>query len=236
MEYLSDRALIALQGPHAMSVLQALIPQSVDLTKMPFMTTTETIVSGLPCLVTRCGYTGEDGFEVSVANTSAISLWQTFLKDKRVLAAGLGVRDSLRLEAGLCLYGHELNETITPVEAGLLWTIGKRRREEGGFLGAAKIQEQIKNGATKKLCGLIVNGGAPAREGSDILDAAGNKIGVVTSGVPAPSLDMKKIAMGYIDMPHNKVGTQLTVSVRGKVNPAEVVKMPFVPSQYYRLP
>jgi aminomethyltransferase len=237
MHYHTDRSLIALQGPKAMRTLQSLIRSTVDLKQMPFMTTQDETVAGIKdCIVTRCGYTGEDGFEVSVPHSQAIALWETFLKQEGVLAAGLGVRDSLRLEAGLCLYGHELNEDISPIEAGLLWTMGKRRREEGGFIGANVIQKQIKEGVNKKLLGLSIKAGAPAREGAPVLNDKGETIGVVTSGGPAPSLDNAKIAIAYISTPYATVGGKVNVSVRGKVSPAEIVKMPFTPTSYYRIP
>lgn len=219
-----------------MEVLSRIIPSNIDLKKMAFMTSNDFTVGGIACGVTRCGYTGEDGFEISVADKQSIALWETLLKEKEVLAAGLGVRDSLRLEAGLCLYGHELNETISPIEAGLTWTIGKRRLLEGGFLGATRTQQVHKEGPKKKLSGLLVKSGAPARELCEVMDQNGKKIGWVTSGGVAPSLKMTKIAMAYLETPVSAVGTQLQVSVRGKLSPCEVVKLPFVPTTFYRIP
>ena len=150
-----------------------------------------------------------------------------------MLPAGLGVRDSLRLEAGLSLYGHDLSEETTPVEANLSWLIGKRRREQGGYLGADVIGRQLKEGAARKRVGLSVLAGAPAREGAEVLDEEGKRVGVVTSGGFSPCLK-KGIAMGYVDASKSKLGTRLQVSVRGKSNAAEVCKMPFVPSRYYK--
>ena len=154
------------------------------------------------------------------------------IADPRVELAGLGARDSLRLEAGLCLYGHDLDDTITPVEAGLTWTIGKRRRAEGGFLGAAKIQDQLKNGVSKRRIGLIVQG-APAREGAQIY-ANGELVGNVTSGCPSPSIK-KNVAMGYVKNGLHKSGTELEVEVRGRKQKAVVTKMPFVPAGYHKV-
>ncbi len=153
--------------------------------------------------------------------------------EQPALPAGLGARDSLRLEAGLCLYGHDLNETISPVEANLNWLIGKRRRESGGFLGAATIQKQLKDGVSRKRVGFVIKKGPPAREDSEI-QVGGQKVGVMTSGTFSPCLKYP-VSMGYIATPHAKDGTAVQVVVRGKPLDAEVVKMPFVPSSYYKL-
>eukprot|EP00296_Roombia_truncata_P000132 JP435794.1.p1 GENE.JP435794.1~~JP435794.1.p1 ORF type:complete len:378 (-),score=120.23 JP435794.1:254-1324(-) len=232
LHVMDDHALLALQGPSAMDVLGKLC--EIDLAKMPFMTSIISDVNGRACRVTRCGYTGEDGFEISVPSAYAVALADVFLENG-VLPAGLGARDTLRLEAGLCLYGNDLDETVSPVEAGLTWTIGKRRREEGGFVGSETILAQLAagiKGAERRRVGLAVTG-APARENAPILDAEGNKVGVVTSGTFSPSLK-KPIAMGYIKPPMHKAGTDLGVEVRGKVSPVKVVKMPFVPSNYFK--
>jgi aminomethyltransferase len=231
MQYNEDRSLLALQGPKAAEVLSRLVKE--DLNTLQFMYTRNMKVGSLDCLVTRCGYTGEDGFEISVASTQATQLMDLLLKHKEVLPAGLGVRDSLRLEAGLCLYGHDLNDTITPIEAGLAWTISKRRRTEGGFPGFAKIKQQLEQGTENKRIGLLVKKGAPAREGAVIQSKNGEKIGIVTSGTFSPSLN-KAIAMGYVKSAHSNIGTQLDVEVRGKLGDAEVVKMPFVPNRYFK--
>jgi aminomethyltransferase len=233
LEYLEDRPLLALQGPKAAAVLSRLLPSSVDLSKWPFMTDGDVVVAGFPCGVTRCGYTGEDGFEISVDHKHAAALWNRLLEEKEVLPAGLGVRDSLRLEAGLCLYGHELDETISPIEAGLTWTISKRRREQGGFLGADVILKQIREGVTRKRVGLLVTG-APAREGAEIVDPAGKRVGTVTSGTFSPSLK-RPIAMGYVEAAHAKDGTKLQTIVRGKPGEAAVSKLPFVPTNYFKM-
>ncbi len=235
MEYLDKRSLVAIQGPTAAAALAPLAP-SLDLSKFAFMSSVPAKVAGIDCIVTRCGYTGEDGFEIGCENADAVALWNALIKQEGVQAAGLGVRDSLRLEAGLCLYGHELEEDITPVEAGLSWTISPRRKKEGGFLGADVVLSQLANGVSRKLVGLEIKGGAPARTGALVLDKDGQQIGSVTSGGPAPSLNMKKIAMAYVATPHANVGSEVQVSVRGKASPAETVKLPFVPNKYFRLP
>jgi len=234
IDYIQDRALLALQGPKAASVLEALLPADYNLTSQDFTYTRTSKVGKFDdCWIARCGYTGEDGFEISVPNKDAIPFMHTLLENTDVLPAGLGVRDSLRLEAGLCLYGHDLDETITPIEAGLAWTITKRRRAEGGFIGFDTISKHLKEGITRKRVGLEILKGAPAREGADILDSNGEKIGHITSGTISPTLK-KKISMGYVEKSSSKLKTQLQVSVRGKVADAVVVKMPFVPSNYYK--
>lgn len=179
-------------------------------------------------------YTGEDGFEISVPDEDAVDLAKAILEksEGKIRLTGLGARDSLRLEAGLCLYGNDLEQHITPIEAGLAWTIGKRRREEGGFLGADVILQQLKDGPTKRRVGLV-SSGAPARGHSEILDAAGKVVGEVTSGGFSPCLK-KNIAMGYVASGNHKAGTALKVNVRGKTNDAVVTKMPFVPTHYYK--
>lgn len=228
-----DRALVALQGPTAANVLKSVSPADANIDDLEFMYTKNIEVSGIPTWVTRCGYTGEDGFEISVASSKATDLMNALLAVEDCEPAGLGVRDSLRLEAGLCLYGHDLNETITPMEAGLGWCVGKRRRAEGGFLGADVIQKQIKEGVTRKRVGLTIGKGAPAREDAEILSLDGESIGIVTSGTFSPTLK-KPISMGYVKAEFAKSGTKVQVKVRGKVNDAEITKMPFVPSNYYR--
>jgi aminomethyltransferase len=231
-----DRSLIALQGPSSESILSKFVND--DISKMPFMTSKEMNINGIKgCYVSRCGYTGEDGFEISVEHGHAIQLAKTLLSYKDELKpAGLGARDTLRLEAGLCLYGHDLNEDITPVEASLLWVIGKRRREQGGFLGSEKILGQI-NGTLpvlKKRVGFITQG-PPAREGVTIHDKETNKeIGKITSGTLSPVLK-KNISMGYIDTKYSKINTTINVKIRDKLYSGEVVKMPFVPTNYKKL-
>ncbi|NXC27876.1 GCST protein, partial [Campylorhamphus procurvoides] len=221
----SDNALLALQGPSMARVLQAGL--SDDLAKLSFMNSINTTVFGVPgCRVTRCGYTGEDGVEISVPAGRAVELAERLLDAPDVWLAGLAARDSLRIEAGLCLYGNDIDETVTPAEAGLMWTLGKRRRAAMDFPGAAVIMAQVKEKPRRKpmSCG----------EGRVVLLTilCPHVPGTVTSGCPSPSLG-KNIAMGYVEMAHSRAGTELTVEVRKKQHPALITKMPFVPTQYY---
>lgn len=234
LEVIEDHELLALQGPKAMNVLTKLAPD-VDFVKMPFMQNAVMTVAGIPCHVTRCGYTGEDGFEISVPAEKTVELFETLTALDEVRPIGLGARDSLRLEAGLCLYGNDIDNTTSPVEAGLTWTIGKRRREEGGFIGADVILKHLNEGITRRRMGFIMKKGAPARGGEALLNENGEKIGHVTSGGFSPSLGVA-IGMGYADKPFNKSGTSLQVQVRSRVNDIEVKKMPLVPTQYYSVP
>ncbi|MBN3292264.1 GCST protein, partial [Polypterus senegalus] len=229
LEFL-DYALIALQGPASARVLQA--GMSDDLTKLTFMTSRISKVFGIPeCRVTRCGYTGEDGVEISVPAKHAVQLAESLLKDNAVKMAGLGARDSLRLEAGLCLYGNDIDENTTPVEASLVWTIGKRRRTTLDFPGASVVVPQIKGKTTRKRVGLLSEG-PPVRQHTPILSHEGRVIGEVTSGCPSPCLK-QNVAMGYVETEFSKVGTPVKVEVRKKVVDAVVSKMPFVPTRYY---
>jgi len=231
--------LVALQGPKAMDALSKLVSSNVDLKKLPFLNSTNAEVAGVNCLVARCGYTGEDGFEIAIPRHETVKVFHALLEQEGVLPAGLGVRDSLRLEAGMCLYGHDLNEDITPIEAALNWLISKRRRAEGGFPGADIIQQQLKDGVKRKRVGLNILSGAPAREETPIHvpgadpKTAGDQVGAVTSGTFSPVLK-RPISMGYVATEHAKIGTKLQVLVRGKVGQAEVTKMPFVPANYYK--
>jgi len=237
MEYLHEQNLIALQGPGSQRALEALT-KDAELSKLPFMSGKFIKVAGKDCLVTRCGYTGEDGFEISMAWGDALAVTTAVLEQKNVLPAGLGARDSLRLEAGLCLYGNDLNETITPIEAGLAWTIGKRRRsgEGANFLGAKVVLDQLLNGTwTKRRVGLAVQDKAPARPGTVIFDKDGNEIGTVTSGTMSPCLK-RPVAMAYVKKGFHEAGSEVFVEIRKKRLPALVEKMPFVPSRYYHLP
>ena len=227
---LEDRALIALQGPGAEMALSALSPAAATLS---FMTGAEMDIDGALCFVTRSGYTGEDGYEISVPADQADTLARKLLAQNDVEAIGLGARDSLRLEAGLCLYGHDIDETTTPVEAALTWSIGKRRRAEGGFPGADVILDQIKNGAPRKRVGILPDGRAPAREGTEIQAPDGTSIGTITSGGFGPSLEAP-LAMGYVTTEHAAAGSAVNVVVRGKALPAKIAKMPFVPNGYKR--
>ncbi|XP_042195706.1 aminomethyltransferase, mitochondrial [Callorhinchus milii] len=229
LEFL-ERGLIAVQGPSTARVLQE--GMSDDLSKLTFMSNAVMTVFGVPgCRVSRCGYTGEDGVEISVPIQRTVELVESLLKHSEVKLAGLGSRDSLRLEAGLCLYGNDIDETTTPVEATLMWTIGKRRRVAGDFPGASVILGQIKEKTKRKRVGLTSTG-PPVRQHTPILNADGKKIGEVTSGCPSPCLKMN-IAMGYVESQYSKAGTPLKVEVRKKIVDAVVSKMPFVPTKYY---
>jgi len=231
-----NRGLYALQGPKAQAVLQKFIP-SVDLKTVAFGVSFNAQAFGAECLITRCGYTGEDGFELFIPEEVAVSAWKSLKDTPEVRLAALGARDSLRLEAGLCLYGHDLDEDTTPNEAGLAWVVGKARRAPGAkpFVGSETILGQLadKSLYTKLRAGLMPTGGPPAREGADIETKDGQKVGTVTSGTMSPCLK-KNVSMGYINKPFNKQGTELQVVVRGKKYPATVTKMPFVPTKYYK--
>ena len=225
-----ERALLALQGPAAATVL-ARFADGID--HMPFMTAADIRVAGMPCGVTRSGYTGEDGFELSLAAGDAVAVAETLLAQPEVAPVGLGARDSLRLEAGLCLYGHDIDETTNPVEAGLAWTIASRRRAEGGFPGAAVILRELAEGPRRRRVGIRPDGRAPARDGTPILAADGKPVGVITSGGFGPSVG-GPIAMGYVDTAHAADGGELALVVRDVPRPAHVVPLPFVPTRYYR--
>ena len=230
IDRLDDRALLALQGPAAAAVLERL---AKDIAQMRFMSAAETTLDGQRCLVTRSGYTGEDGFEISLPAAGAQALAERLLAEPEVKPIGLGARDSLRLEAGLCLYGHDIDETTTPIDADLAWTIGKRRREDGDFPGASIILRQLTDGPARKRVGIRPDGRAPAREGTPILALGGAEIGHVTSGGFGPSLEAP-VAMGYVEMASAAEGTALTLAVRGTARPAHVVRLPFVPHRYHR--
>lgn len=222
-------ALLALQGPEAADVLDALVPGVAELT---FMTYGAFDWQQDKVFVSRSGYTGEDGFEILVPAADAGALWDALLADERVKPIGLGARDSLRLEAGLPLYGHDLDETVSPTEAGLGFAVSKRRREFRDFPGADRILREHGGELSRARVGLFVEG-APAREGAEITDGAGKVIGKVTSGGFSPSLS-RAIALGFVPPEHAKPGTQLQVSVRGRSQPATVAELPFVPHRYVR--
>ncbi len=226
----NNLSLVALQGPKAEEVLAKHAPQ---LKHLPFMHYADADLSGIRAHVSRSGYTGEDGFEISVANADAAKLWNLLLSDPLVKPIGLGARDSLRLEGGLCLYGHELDETISPVEADLLWSIGKRRRAEGGFIGAARVQKELAEGVSRKRVGLKPEGRAPARDGTVITDTGGREIGRITSGGFGPSVG-GPVAMGYVEAQSSAPGTSVQLIVRGTPMPAQIVKLPFVPNRFKR--
>lgn len=230
LEILTDRALLALQGPQAAAELERILP---GVAKQPFMSMRRIAHEGAELFVSRSGYTGEDGYEISCPDTLAEAFARRLLAEPEVKPIGLGARDSLRLEAGLCLYGHDIDETTTPVEADLVWSISKRRRTEGGFPGAARVQAQMSGGAPRRRVGLALKGKAPAREGAEIVTTDGTPVGRVTSGGFAPSLN-RPIAMGYVDAAFAAPGTALQLLVRGKPLAATIVPMPFVPTRYFR--
>ena len=231
---LPDRALLALQGPQAVTALARLNPGVADLT---FMTGAAFTLAGAACFVTRSGYTGEDGFEISVPAEQAEALARALLAQPEVLPAGLGARDTLRLEAGMCLYGHDINTTTTPVQAGLGWALQKLRRagseRAGGYPGAAVIDAQLAHGAPSKRVGLVGLERAPVREGAAIVDAQGKALGAVTSGTLGPTVN-QAVAMAYLPLGHSAVGTEVFAEVRGKRLPMRVSAMPFAPHRYVR--
>ena len=236
IEVLDDRALLALQGPAAGAVMARLAPQTADLV---FMTAAVVELEGAACFVTRSGYTGEDGFEISVPNDRAEALARRLLAEAEVSPIGLGARDSLRLEAGLCLYGHDIDTETTPIEASLIWALSKPRRADGerpgGYLGADVIHRQHAEGVARKRVGIRPDGRAPVREGADLVDVEGRKVGHVTSGGFGPTIGAP-VAMGYVETALATPDTALLAVVRGKQLPVKVAKMPFVPQRYYRGP
>jgi len=242
MEYMEESlALTAIQGPKAAEATQTIMPSGIDLTGVDFMQGFDTELAGVPgCRITRCGYTGEDGFELSIPSGHAETVIGALMEHPDVDVAGLGARDSLRLEAGLCLYGNDIDDTTNPIEAVLGWTLGgkgSRRRTEQGFVGADKFLKPeggLMKVARKRVG--IAGHKAPARGGVELYDATGeNKIGEVTSGVPSPTLG-HPIAMGYVETTHSKVGTDIMVKRGKKMLPAKIEKMPFVQTNYYRAP
>lgn len=224
-----DGGLLALQGPEAAEVMAGFLPAATDLA---FMTYGSFDWNGTRLVISRSGYTGEDGFEILADAGQAVAVWEKLLVDERVKPIGLGARDSLRLEAGLPLYGHDLDETVSPIEASLGFAVSKRRREAADFPGAARILRERDGGLKRVRVGLLVEG-APAREGAEIRDAAGNVVGIVTSGGFAPTL-ARAIALGFVLPDHAGPGTKLQVSVRGRLQAAQVVETPFVPHRYVR--
>ncbi|HCN90977.1 MAG TPA: glycine cleavage system aminomethyltransferase GcvT [Oxalobacteraceae bacterium] len=234
VEELADRALLALQGPAAAAVMARLAPETA---KMIFMQSGKVTLVGAECFISRSGYTGEDGFEISVPNDKAEELARLLLAQPEVAPIGLGARDSLRLEAGLCLYGHDMDTNTTPVEASLAWALSKARRADGarpgGYPGADIVLRQLAEGATRKRVGLVVKDRMPVREGAELVDAAGRVIGKVTSGGFGPTVG-GPVAMGYVETAFAKLGTPLQAIVRGKPVPVEVAKTPFTPQRYCR--
>lgn len=234
VEALDDRALLALQGPAACAVMARIAPETA---KMVFMNTATVTLVGVECYISRSGYTGEDGFEISVPADKAEALARELLSHPEVAPIGLGARDSLRLEAGLCLYGHDLDQNTTPVESSLLWALSKPRRADGarpgGYPGADVILSQIASGVTRKRVGLRPSARMPVREGAELVDDSGRKVGIVTSGGFGPTLEAP-VAMGYVETAFAQIGTALNAIVRGKPVPIEVAATPFVPQRYYR--
>ena len=234
LEILEDRALIALQGPAAAAVLSR---HASGVDTMAFMSAATIDIAGVSggvsCFVTRSGYTGEDGYEISAPAADAEALTRLLLDEAEVAPAGLGARDTLRLEAGLCLYGSDIDTQTTPIEAGLAWAVNKRRREEGGFPGDGIILAQLKDGVTKKRVGIKPEGKAPARAHTPIEDSGGNAIGEITSGGYGPSVG-GPIAMGYVDAAFSDPDTPVNLMVRGKALAAKVAKLPFVEQRYYK--
>ncbi len=236
IERLDGRALLALQGPEAAAVLAAMAPESAE---MRFMDVRALTLAGAACIVSRSGYSGEDGFEISVPDDAAVALARALLAHEAVEPIGLGARDSLRLEAGLCLYGSDLDPTTSPVEASLLWAMQKARRaggaRAGGFPGAVRILDELANGASRRRVGLLPEGRAPVRGGAPIFagEDDASPVGIVTSGAFGPSLG-GPMAMGYVPGDLAAIGTRLFAEVRGKKLPVTVASMPFVKSNYKR--
>ncbi|MGY8870918.1 MAG: glycine cleavage system aminomethyltransferase GcvT [Pseudomonadales bacterium] len=235
LEVLDDRELIAIQGPTAAAALARIQP---EVASMVFMDSREISIDGVDCIISRSGYTGEDGYEISIPSADTDRLVRLFLDQPEIEAIGLGARDSLRLESGLCLYGHDLDNTTTPLEGSLIWAISPCRRatgeRAGGFPGADKILDQITNkNWTRKRVGLLGEGRAPIREGAELFDAEGNKIGVVTSGTYGPTIEAP-VAMGYVETAFSKLDTQVFAEVRGKKLPMTVSRMPFIEQRYFR--
>ena len=230
IDHMREQSLLALQGPKAAEALEALVP---GVSELGFMQGAPFRACGHPVWISRSGYTGEDGFEISIPSVAVQQLADWLVGDERVKPIGLGARDSLRLEAGLPLYGHDIDRTTTPVMAGLTFAIGKRRREEGGFPGFARISGEMANGPAQKRVGFDVDGRQPIREGALVLNGEGNEVGRITSGGFSPSLQ-RPIAMGYVASHLAEVGTSLKLEQRGKLFDARVAPLPFVPHRYHR--
>jgi aminomethyltransferase len=231
VDHMKEQALLALQGPEAVAVLDTLAPGVADLSFMQG----DAFTLGGQAWISRSGYTGEDGFEISIPATAAAAIADLLTADDRVRPIGLGARDSLRLEAGLPLYGHDLDLETTPIMAGLGFAIGKRRRAEGGFAGALRILAEIENGTPLTRVGFTLEGRQPVREGARVLDGEGNEVGRVTSGGFSPSLSMP-IGMAYVATALGQPGATITLEQRGKIFSAKVTAMPFVPHRYHRKP
>ena len=225
----SDLSLIALQGPKAVTILDKLIP---SVSKLKFMNGNNFKFNGTMVYITRSGYTGEDGFEISIPNNKVENLTKLFVSNK-VKPIGLGARDTLRLEAGLCLYGHDLNEKINPIEANLKWAIAKKRREDGGFNGWEKIKNILDNGCSKIRVGILPEGRIIAREGTKIFSMEDQEIGAITSGTFGPSVNAP-VAMGYIQLDHSGIGNKIKIEVRGKKYAAKISELPFYKKSYVK--
>jgi aminomethyltransferase len=230
VDYMKEQALLALQGPRAAEVLETIVP---GVSGLGFMQGGPFEWNGHKLWISRSGYTGEDGFEISVPATAAADLADAITANDLTRPIGLGARDSLRLEAGLPLYGHDLDDKTTPVMAGLTFAINKRRRVDGGFAGAMRIMAELENGPVEKRVGFEIEGRQPVREGALVLDGEGNEVGRITSGGFSPSLQ-RPIAMGYVAAPFADAGTALKLEQRGKLFDARVAPMPFVPHRYHR--
>jgi aminomethyltransferase len=230
VDYMKEQALLALQGPRAAEVLEGIVP---GVSELGFMQAGPFNWNGRSLWISRSGYTGEDGFEISVPANAAAELADAITANELAKPIGLGARDSLRLEAGLPLYGHDLDTRTTPVMAGLTFAINKRRRAEGGFAGAMRILAELENGPVEKRVGFEVEGRQPVREGALVLDGEGNEVGRITSGGFSPSLQ-RPIAMGYVAAPFTEPGAALKLEQRSKLFDARVVAMPFVPHRYHR--
>ncbi len=230
LQILEGFGLLALQGPMAAQVLADHAP---EVATMAFMSARPIKLAGIDVFVSRCGYTGEDGFEISCHGKDAEAIAKLLLDHEDVEPIGLGARDSLRLEAGLCLYGHDMDESTSPVEANLKFALGKRRREEGGFLGAERIMKEYHDNPSRLRVGIAPSGRAPAREGVEIQTVEGTVIGKITSGGFGPTHN-GPVAMGYVDFEHSHTGTDVNLIVRGKPQAAKIVDMPIVPQNYYR--
>jgi aminomethyltransferase len=224
------RALVAVQGPMSRQAVGRHCPEAVP---MPFMSAITARFDGIDCHISRSGYTGEDGYEISCKATRMRAIVERLLSESSVRLIGLGARDSLRLEAGLCLYGHDIDTGTSPVEAALAWSIGKRRREEGGFPGAERVQRELRDKPARLRVGIKPDGRAPAREGTEIRSAEGAPIGRVTSGGFGPSVN-GPISMGYVERAFAEPGTQVQLIVRDKPLPAQIIALPFVPHNYVR--
>jgi len=230
VDHMKEQALLALQGPKAAEVLERLAP---GVTELSFMQGGPFRIGEVPAWISRSGYTGEDGFEISVTSAAATQVADALAADPAVKPVGLGARDSLRLEAGLPLYGHDIDRTTTPVMADLNFAINKRRRAEGGFSGALRILSELENGVPQKRVGFDVDGRQPVRQGALVLDGEGNEVGRITSGGHSPSLG-RPIAMGYVNAALAEPSTKVTLEQRGKLFAASVAKLPFVPHKYHR--